>query len=442
MYQIIGTRQINPELGELVSGGYEVFNDWWNTFIPEHKKHLEWKIITYYWFNQIGAETPDRFKHFINAELMKIMPYYNRLYESELIKFDPMLNQVVKTNGKNVENLLRVANSGENTAAVMLRDFVNSHRDDESTKGNLTGAYDSTVDHTAEETYEKQGDKTSKEVVDEGVTGTKDSTTKVVDNTTEDNSKDITRGLTKDRTLNETVETTRDTTTKTEGSGTSDSTLDRSVNTDGSKLYSDTPQKGITSSGDVTNSVVWNYLTNATKTSEGQNTDESTHTSNSYTENKTEKVTENTTRNVTENETENETVGETEKKNKDYTSNTTYHEDTTENTDRTTDYNEAWHESGKSNLTENTTGHNDTVEDTTGERHMAGIEQGKTDEKHTHSKDKKEDETQTKESGIEEVVSGYVGISASELLMAFRKTFINVDEMIIEALRGCFMEVF
>ena len=68
------------------------------------------------------------------------------------------------------------------------------------------------------------------------------------------------------------------------------------------------------------NSVVWNYLTNATQTGEDQNTDESTHTSNSYTEDKTEKVTENTTRNVTENETENETVGETEKKNKDYTS--------------------------------------------------------------------------------------------------------------------------
>ena len=73
---------------------------------------------------------------------------------------------------------------------------------------------------------------------------------------------------------------------------------------------------------------------------------------------------------------------------------------------------------------------------------MAGIEQGKTDEKHTQSKDRKEDETQTKESGIEEVVSGYVAISGSELLAAFRKTFINVDEMIIEALRGCFMEVF
>ena len=89
MYQAIRTPQMFPELGQLVCGGYDVFNDWWSTFIPEHKKALEEKIVRYYWFNQIGAETPDRFKHFLNAELMRIMPYYNQLYESELIKFNP-----------------------------------------------------------------------------------------------------------------------------------------------------------------------------------------------------------------------------------------------------------------------------------------------------------------------------------------------------------------
>ena len=442
MYQTIRTPQMFPELGQLVCGGYDVFNDWWSTFIPEHKKALEEKIVRYYWFNQIGAETPDRFKHFLNAELMRVMPYYNQLYESELIKFNPMLNQLVKRNGRNVENLLRVANSDETTAGKILRDFVNSHKDDEFTKGNLTGAYDSTEDHTANTDYTKDGTKTSKEVVDEDVVGTKDSTTNVVEDTTENNSKDTTRELTENRTLEETVATTRDTTTDTSGNGQTDGTLSRNVSTDGTKLYSDTPQKSLTTSGQPGNSVLWNYLTNATNTSENQDTDESTHSENTYTENKKEKMTENVTKNVTENETENETINETEDKDKHFTGDTTYHEDTKEDTNRTTDYNEGWHEEGNEKLVENTTGHKDTVEDTTSERHAAGIEQGKTDEKSTTSKGKKEDESQSKENSEDEYISGYNGISASELLMAFRDTFINVDDMIIGAIRNCFMEVF
>lgn len=442
MYQRVAMPQMFPELGQLVSGGYEVFNDWWTTFIPEYKQTLEEKIIRYYWFNQIGAETPDRFRHFLNAELMRIMPYYNKLYESELIKFDPMLNQLMKKNGRNVENLLRVANSDETTAGKVLRDFVNSHKGDEFTKGNLTGAYDSTEDHTAKTDYTKDGTKTSKETVDEDVVGSKDSTTGVVEDTTENNKKDTTRELTKDRTLEETVATTRETTTQTDGSGDSTGTLSRNVNTDGTKLFSDTPQKNLTSSGTPGNSVVWNYLTNATNESQDQNTDEDTHTENTYKEDKTENVTENVTRNVTEKETENETIGETENKDKHFTGDTTYHEDTKQNTDRITDYDEKWHEEGVENLTENTTGHQDTVEDTTGEKHTTGIEQGKTDEAHTSSTGKKEDENQTKEGSSDEYMSGYAGISASELLMAFRETFINVDDMIIGAIRSCFMEVF
>ena len=43
MYQAIRTPQMFPELGQLVCGGYDVFNDWWSTFIPEHKKALEEK---------------------------------------------------------------------------------------------------------------------------------------------------------------------------------------------------------------------------------------------------------------------------------------------------------------------------------------------------------------------------------------------------------------
>ena len=55
---------INPrnyELGQLVSTGYQVFDDTWSTYIPEHKSELCAKIVRHYFFYEIGQDTPDKF---------------------------------------------------------------------------------------------------------------------------------------------------------------------------------------------------------------------------------------------------------------------------------------------------------------------------------------------------------------------------------------------
>lgn len=67
------------ELGKLVGSGYEIFDDSWTTFVEMHKKELCDKIIRHYFFCEIGQETPDRFKHYLNEHLARIMPYYNQL---------------------------------------------------------------------------------------------------------------------------------------------------------------------------------------------------------------------------------------------------------------------------------------------------------------------------------------------------------------------------
>ena len=84
MYNYIGFTDFNPTLGELVKGGYPLFDDSWATFVPEHKKDLCSKIIDYYYFNQIGADTPDKFRHFLNAQMRLRMTYYNQLYENKM----------------------------------------------------------------------------------------------------------------------------------------------------------------------------------------------------------------------------------------------------------------------------------------------------------------------------------------------------------------------
>ena len=58
----------------------------------EHRSLLFKKILLHYYTREIGYETVGLWKLKLNQRLMEIMPYYNQLYESELIKFDPMQN--------------------------------------------------------------------------------------------------------------------------------------------------------------------------------------------------------------------------------------------------------------------------------------------------------------------------------------------------------------
>nr|DAN06781.1 MAG TPA: Lower collar protein [Caudoviricetes sp.] len=50
----------------------------------EIKKNFEKKFTDTYRFNEIGFETVARFKHFLKTKLNNIMPYYSKLYETEL----------------------------------------------------------------------------------------------------------------------------------------------------------------------------------------------------------------------------------------------------------------------------------------------------------------------------------------------------------------------
>lgn len=58
----------------------------------EHRALLFKKIVLQYYTREIGYETVGLWKLKLNQRLMQIMPYYNQLYESELIKFDPLKN--------------------------------------------------------------------------------------------------------------------------------------------------------------------------------------------------------------------------------------------------------------------------------------------------------------------------------------------------------------
>lgn len=57
-----------------------VFNFTYPIFDVDYRPQLERKILLHYLFDEIGAETFDRFKIFLMSKMNEIMPYYNQLY--------------------------------------------------------------------------------------------------------------------------------------------------------------------------------------------------------------------------------------------------------------------------------------------------------------------------------------------------------------------------
>ncbi|NCC80421.1 MAG: hypothetical protein EOM07_12565 [Clostridia bacterium] len=57
------------------------------------KAKLEQQFIDTYYFNEIGQETIDRWKHHIRTKFQSIMPYYNKLYNTTLMEINPLITK-------------------------------------------------------------------------------------------------------------------------------------------------------------------------------------------------------------------------------------------------------------------------------------------------------------------------------------------------------------
>lgn len=66
-------------------------------FDEDYKIPLEKKILRHYYLREIGFETVGVWKLKLNDKLNEIMPYFNQLYKSELLKFNPLIDVDVKT---------------------------------------------------------------------------------------------------------------------------------------------------------------------------------------------------------------------------------------------------------------------------------------------------------------------------------------------------------
>ncbi len=176
-----------------------------------YNESLEEKILLHYYTREIGYETTSLFRLKLNQKLREILPYYNQLYQSETIKFNPLINVNYTTDHEGVfdGNIDTTGHKDETGGTVTTYDHT-LHTD--NVKGEVEKtATDETKTDNYTDTYER--DETDKLTLND------DST--------------VTHGKTDTRTYNSEVETTT-----------------QETPADHWKMFSDTPQGSLSGARD------------------------------------------------------------------------------------------------------------------------------------------------------------------------------------------------
>ena len=104
----------------------------WEIYDEEYRPILCKKILKHFYTREIGAETAGLWKLWLNQRMAEIMPYYNQLYKSTLLEFNPLYDTDYKTEGN--RKTIEGEESGRETKSDYTRtDDLQSKRTDELT---------------------------------------------------------------------------------------------------------------------------------------------------------------------------------------------------------------------------------------------------------------------------------------------------------------------
>ena len=110
------------------------------------------KILKHYYLREIGCETVGIWKLWMNTKLEEIMPYYNQLYESALLDYDPL---------KDVD--YKKLHSGTNDGTKNIDSTVDKDGTKSSVlSGTETGTVGDARDITSDGTWSSSDDKTDR----------------------------------------------------------------------------------------------------------------------------------------------------------------------------------------------------------------------------------------------------------------------------------------
>lgn len=93
----------------------KVFDFEYPIFDEAYRPVLEKKILNHYYMREIGAETIGLWQHYLDQKLNEVMPYYNQLYESQLLEFNPLYDVDLTTEFEREEDRTATTKSKTDT---------------------------------------------------------------------------------------------------------------------------------------------------------------------------------------------------------------------------------------------------------------------------------------------------------------------------------------
>lgn len=81
-------------IGTLIKNNFDFGLNSYPIFDSNYRVTLNTKILNHFYNNEIGFETPELFKFYLNNKMNEIMPYYNTLYNNLKIYDDNLMSNV------------------------------------------------------------------------------------------------------------------------------------------------------------------------------------------------------------------------------------------------------------------------------------------------------------------------------------------------------------
>jgi hypothetical protein len=117
--------QVTVELGRLLDRtNFKLFDFVYPFDDQNFKSQLEQSIIDFYYDYEIGFETPDMFKRKFKARFLRNIDYYNKLYNTTLLSYNPLSNQKLT---EVLDQLATSSSRTDNTANTTVNSTDNTH---------------------------------------------------------------------------------------------------------------------------------------------------------------------------------------------------------------------------------------------------------------------------------------------------------------------------
>ena len=111
-------------------------------FDESYRVPLETKILRHYYTREIGLETVGLWRLKLETKLNEIMPYFNQLYKSELLEFNPFYDVELGTTRNNEHK--QIENETENADATSKSETDTT----QTTKDTIADTDNTTIDST------------------------------------------------------------------------------------------------------------------------------------------------------------------------------------------------------------------------------------------------------------------------------------------------------